>query len=240
MIAKLDNVNPVKVKIVYEDNHLLAAIKPPNILSQADHTGDADMLTLLKGYIKEKYQKPGNVFLGLVHRLDRPVGGIMVFARTSKAASRLSEQIRGRSFEKHYLAVVIGTGLKQRDRLIHHLKKDRTGNKVYVVDSRTTGSMEAILDYDLLAVSGRLSLIKVRLLTGRPHQIRVQLQAIGHPLYGDRLYGPDERGLHACPIALWAYRLKFEHPTKKDILDLTAGPPDAYPWSLFDRSLYSL
>ncbi len=236
----MDDVYLDKIKIIYEDNHLLAAVKPPNILSQADHTGDADMLTLLKGYIKEKYQKPGNVFLGLVHRLDRPVGGIMVFARTSKAASRLSEQIRSRSFEKHYLAVVRGTGLKQRDTLVHHLKKVKVDNKVYVVDSRTEGSMEAILDYELLAVSDRLSLIRVRLHTGRPHQIRVQLQAIGHPLYGDRLYGLDDRNMSSCPIALWAYKLRLEHPTRKEPLELTADPPDAYPWSLFDKGLYTL
>jgi 23S rRNA pseudouridine1911/1915/1917 synthase len=166
-------------EIIYEDNHLLVVVKPENLPVQADQSGDPDLLTLLKADLKLRYQKPGNVFVGMVHRLDRPVGGVMVFAKTSKAAARLSEQIRVHEFQK---------------------------------------------------------LVKVNLLTGRSHQIRAQLAALGHPLYGDQKYGagvnrPGEQ------IALWATYLAFKHPTKMEQLEFVSQPPAQYPWNRFAIAL---
>ncbi|HZK34482.1 MAG TPA: RNA pseudouridine synthase, partial [Bacillota bacterium] len=174
--------------------------------------------------------KPGNVYLGLVHRLDRPVGGIMVFAKTSKAASRLSEQIRTRSLERTYLAIVTNKGLQPSNTLVHYLYKDQKQNKVFAVGSKTKGAKEAILDYSVLYSMENLSLVKAQLHTGRSHQIRVQFQAIGHPIYGDRLYG-TQKFKHGQQIALWAYRIAFDHPTKKETLEFSLDPPNTYPWS---------
>ena len=220
------------VKIIYEDNHLMAVEKPANMLSQADGTGDADLLTVLKDYIKKKYNKPGNVFLGLVHRLDRPVGGAMVFAKTSKAASRLSEQIRKCDFRKTYLAVVHGVPAPPRGRLEHYLAKDERTNIVRAVAYNAEGK-KAVLDYEVIQSKSDLSLVKINLLTGRPHQIRVQFSAGGHPLYGDARYGlgpsrPERQ------IALWSLRIACKHPTKGEDMVFTSKPPvEAYPWNLF-------
>lgn len=221
------------LNILYEDNHILVVVKPANVLSQGDYTGDQDMVTLLKNYIKEKYNKPGNVYLGLVHRLDRPVGGTMVFAKTSKAASRLSEQIRQRSFKRTYIAVVANGSLKDTDTLVHYLLKDKRRNKVAVVDKETIGAKEAILEYRVLARKSDLSLIEIQLHTGRAHQIRVQLNAIASPIVGDQLYGTRgaDKGVQ---IALWASKIIFMHPTKKEELEFCSMPEKRYPWSLFD------
>lgn len=220
------------IKILYEDNHILVVVKPPNILSQGDSTGDEDLLTLLKNDMKIRYDKPGNVYLGLVHRLDRPVGGVMVFAKTSKAASRLSESIRNKEFKKSYLAVIHGTPTNLSGTLVDYLLKDEASNTVSIVSEASGKGKRAVLDYKVKAASGRLCLVEIDLHTGRSHQIRVQLSAAGHPLYGDQKYGAalNKSGQQ---LALWSARLGFEHPTLKQYLDFESNPPGEYPWNLF-------
>lgn len=215
-------------KIIYEDNHLLVVIKPANIPVQLDSSNDLDLLTELKNYIKEKYNKPGNVYLGLVHRLDRPVSGVMVFAKTSKAASRLSEQIRNNEFKKTYYAVVEGIPNKKgtfKDRLL----KDTKTNIVTVNDK----GKEAILEYDLINTKDNLSLVKINLITGRSHQIRVQFSHHGYPLYGDMKYNNNVKD----NIALFSNKIEFKHPITKVKMVFEENPQDKYPWSLFKEDL---
>lgn len=235
----------MKLNILYEDNHLIIAEKPPGVPSQADSSGDTDMLGIVKAYIKDKYAKPGDAWLGLVHRLDRPAGGVMVFARTSKAASRLSDQIRTRKFGKMYLAVVEGVPKASADRLIHHLLKDPGTNSVSVTTAAIPGAMEAVLDYSVLESENAAgsSLVQIRLHTGRPHQIRAQFAAIGHPLLGDRKYGGhgynehdgkhDGKGRGRTSLALWSMELRFSHPVNGTEMVFRSFPPDEYPWILF-------
>lgn len=220
------------VPVLYEDNHLLVVEKPVNMPSQEDESGDTDLLSLLKDDIKRLYGKPGNVYLGLVHRLDRPVGGAMVFAKTSKAASRLSESIRSRDFGKRYLAVVHGTPEAGQGRLVHHLLKDARTNTVSAVRPGTAGAKEAILDYSVLGTSGELSLVRIELHTGRPHQIRVQLAQLGCPLYGDQKYGAG-RNKPGQQLALWSAYLSFAHPVSKETLTFRSLPAEVHPWSLW-------
>ena len=202
-----------KLRVFYEDNHIIVVEKPFNVLSQADSTKDIDMLTIVKKYIKEKYNKPGNVYLGLVHRLDRPVSGIMVFAKTSKAASRLSEQVRTHKFSKKYLAVVNGK-LKNEDTFIDYLVKKE--NQDTVVTDKNHGKY-AELYYKLLKYdkASNRSLIEIDLKTGRHHQIRVQFSSRGYPLCGDQRYGKKDK----TQIALYAYSLSFYHPITKEIME---------------------
>ena len=222
----------IEIPIIFEDNHLLVVKKPPNILSQGDKTGDADMLTLLKEDIKIRYNKPGNVYLGLVHRLDRPVGGVMIFAKTSKAASRLSDQIRKREFEKIYMAVIYGKPSKDKNRLIHYLLKDSKTNRVSTVRKDYEGAKEAVLDYEVIETVKGLSLVKINLLTGRPHQIRVQFSTIGHPLYADQRYGPKGNN-EGQQIALWCHEITCQHPTLKERMSFTSLPEQQSPWDKF-------
>jgi 23S rRNA pseudouridine1911/1915/1917 synthase len=221
----------MKIPILFEDNHLLVVNKPPNILSQSDKTGDEDLLTLLKEDLKIRYNKPGNVYLGLVHRLDRPVGGVMVFAKTSKAASRLSNQIREREFKKTYLAVVRGK-TEHSGRLRHHLVKNPDTNMVTAVGRGTGNAKEAVLDYQLLESNRGLSLLRINLITGRSHQVRVQLAAIGHPLFGDLRYGAKVNR-PGQQIALFCQEISCFHPTLKEPMTFSQLPEDAYPWNLF-------
>jgi len=224
------------VEIIYEDNHLLVVKKPVNMLTQGDMTGDQNLLDLLKEYIKVKYNKPGNVYLGLVHRLDRPVGGVMVFARTSKAASRISEQIRNREFRKQYMAVVHGIPERKKGILRHCLVKDAKTNMSYVSHERDDKAKEAVLEYEVVSSDNinLLSLVCIDLHTGRPHQIRVQFSHEGHPLYGDVKYGlpltKDEK-----PLALFSHSITLWHPVLKNEMIFRAPLPDMYPWNLFDR-----
>ena len=219
-----------KLNVIYEDNHIIVVEKIPNIPSQSDATRDIDMLTLVKEYVKEKYQKPGNVYIGLVHRLDRPVGGVMVFARTSKAASRLSNQVREKIFRKEYLAIVDGK-IDKEGTLEDYLYKDEKNNVSRVVDKNNRNSKFAKLDYKLLAYDKEndLSIVKINLHTGRHHQIRVQLANIGHSIYGDQKYG--KRGKDK-QIALWAYKITFEHPTKKEKISFECLPKPIGVWNL--------
>lgn len=221
-----------EIEIIFEDNHLLVVRKPVNMLTQRDRTGDVDILTLLKEDLKKRYNKRGNVYLGLVHRLDRPVGGVMVFAKTSKAASRISEQIRTRQFKKDYLAVVHGVLDRVEGSLENYLIKDTKNNRVSTTKSSIPGAKLALLKYIVLGVYKDLSLIKIQLQTGRPHQIRVQLSEIGHPLYGDQKYGysinkPGQQ------IALWSNKITMIHPVLKNEVSFKCTPPEKPPWVRF-------
>ena len=218
------------VKILYEDNHIIVAIKPAGVLSQSDGSNAPDMLTILKAYIKEKYQKPGDVYLGLVHRLDRPVSGVMVFARTSKAASRLSEQIRSRRVDKIYRCVVTGV-LEGEGRLENFISKDESSNTVTVSDLEKPGFKASYLDYRAVSYKDGMTLAEVRLGTGRSHQIRAQMAHSGHPIIGDQKYGKKDN--RTKDIALEAYKLSFEHPVKREFITFEAPVPDTFPWSLF-------
>lgn len=220
------------IKVIYEDNHLLVVEKPVNILSQGDDTNDKDMVNLLKDYIKKKYNKPGNVYIGLIHRLDRPVGGVMVFAKTSKAASRLSEQVRNKTFNKTYLAVVHGKMKSDEDTLKDFLYKNKKTNMVTVVKKNHRDAKEAELDYKVLDLKENLSLLQVNLKTGRSHQIRVQFANRKHPLYGDQRYGKDINKV-GQQISLWSNKIEIYHPTTKEKMEFTCHPPDKYPWNIF-------
>jgi len=221
------------IPILYEDNHLLVVCKPPNLPTQADRSGDPDLLTLLKADVKRRYDKPGAVYLGLVHRLDRPVGGLVVFARTSKAAARLSAQLRGHDLGRSYLAIVRGAPPDQA-RLEDFLVKDGATNTVRVTGADTPQAKQAILSHRCLARAEGLALLEVTLQTGRSHQIRVQLAHAGHPLWGDGRYGNGRPGEQ---IALWGAALSLIHPTTGQPLRWTAPPPDAQPWTLFKDAI---
>ncbi len=234
--------------ILYEDNHVLGVLKPAGMLSQGDRSGDVTALDLARRYIKEKHEKPGNVFLGLVHRLDRPVSGVMIFARTSKAASRLSQSFHDREAEKTYLCVVSGDVEEDAGELSALI--ERTHNRSRVTSTETPRSKAAVLEYVVLGrVSGKegtgrgthprarrdssaLTLLEVRPRTGRHHQIRLQLAEAGHVVRGDLKYGavtplPDKS------IALHAARLRVAHPVRDEIIDLSAPPPSHEPWIYF-------
>lgn len=217
------------VRVLYADNHLLCVAKPPNMPVQADSSRDLDLLTACKAFLKQRLEKPGDVYLGLVHRLDRPVGGAMVFARTSKAAARLSEQFRLHTNEKQYLAV--GQGLCQEAlTLTDWLYKDPTTGSVRVVPPHTQGAKDARLTATPLACREGLTLFSVALETGRPHQIRVQLAHAGFSLWGDARYGGGLPGQQLC---LWSHRLTILHPTKKSPLSVFSTPPHAGAWKPF-------
>lgn len=217
------------IKILYEDNHLLFAEKPANLPVQGDSSGDIDMLSILKQYIREKYNKPGNVYLGLVHRLDRPVGGCMVFAKTSKSAARLSAQFSAHTAEKKYYAVLQGV-LKDETVFTDALLINEKTGMVNVVSKDTPGAKEAKLISSPVSVSENLTLTSVTLLTGRKHQIRVQHASHGLPLWGDARYGGGKPGQQ---IALWAYSLTVEHPTLKTPVTVTSMPPKNGAWLKF-------
>ncbi len=206
---------------LYLDNHLLVVVKPPGLLSQADRTGDDDLLSRGKHYLKERFDKPGDVFLGLVHRLDRPASGVMVLARTSKAAGRLSRAFRERRVEKRYLALVEGRLTGEGERVDHLLKENE---RVRIVDAGHPKAKRAVLRWKVLGVEDGLSLVEVGLLTGRPHQVRVQMAALDTPLLGDLRYGAA-RELDGRNLALHAYRLAFEHPVRREPMDFRAPPP---------------
>ena len=215
------------INILYEDNHVIVVVKPVNVLSQSDITGDDDMLSIIKTYLKEKYHKPGNVYLGLVHRLDRVVGGVMVFAKTSKAASRLSNSIRENNFHKDYLAICHGK-VKEYDTFIDYLKKENDFSTI--VTNEHDGKLSE-LSYELIEYNNEkdLSLVKINLKTGRHHQIRVQFASRGFPLVGDSRYGIDKEK----EIGLFAYKLSFPHPITKEIISFTYLPTNK-PFNMFN------
>ena len=216
------------MKILYEDNHILVVIKEANIPVCADNSHDLDLLTILKQYLKDKYNKPGNVYLGLVHRLDRPVSGVMVFAKTSKAASRLSNQVRINELKKEYKAIVMGKvdiSGRYEDKLLKNSKTNMTK-----VDEKGKIS---ILEYELIIYNPKInySLVKINLMTGRSHQIRVQFAHRKHYLYGDQRYNPYAKV--GEQIALCATKLSFIHPTTKEKLTFEIPLGDKYPWNVF-------
>ena len=211
------------MKVLYEDNQIIVVEKQPNIPSQQDKTGDIDMLTLVKNYVKEKYNKKGEAYIGLVHRLDRPVGGVMVFARTSKSASRLSEQVRNKTLKKTYIAVVDGKIENKEGILEDYLYKDERNNVSKVVNKEKKNSKLAKLEYEVLEYVEKTDLtkVKINLFTGRHHQIRVQFANFGHSLFGDQKYGTRGKGKQ---IRLWAFRLELEHPTTKENMVFESEP----------------
>lgn len=225
--------NEINLKVIYEDNHIIVVEKPANIPSQGDKTGDLDMLTIIKAYLKEKYNKPGNVYLGLVHRLDRPVGGVMVFAKTSKAAARLSEQVREKVFKKKYLVIVNGKFEEKKGPLKDYLLKNERLNKSRVVEEGTKNSKYAELDYEVLKYDKEqnLSLLKINLHTGRHHQIRVQLSSRDHSIYGDAKY--NGRG-SARQLYLWAYELTIQNVISKEEMTFTSIPEKEKAWKILE------
>ena len=218
------------INIIYEDNHLLVVEKPVNIPVQQDSSNDKDLLNILKDYIKQKYNKPGNVYLGLVHRLDRPVGGIMVFAKTSKAAERLSEQIRNHTFQKEYHAIVMGN-VKEKEILKDKLLKDTKNNIVTV----SPNGKDSELEYTKIKNKDNMSLVKINLKTGRSHQIRVQFASRNHPLYGDQKYNKQAKPKEQ--IALFASKISFTHPTTKEQLEFNIPLPTRYPWNIINNEI---
>lgn len=216
-----------KLNIIYEDNHLLVVEKPSGIPVQEDSSKDIDMITILKEYRKKNENKPGDAFIGLVHRLDRPVSGIMVFAKTSKAASRLSDQIRQNKFYKTYLAVIQGI-IPTKGKLEDYLIKNEKTNTSYVT-TKEKGKYSC-LEYNILSTKENLSLVEINLITGRSHQIRVQFSSRNHPLIGDSKYGNNPNNID---IALFAKSIKFIHPTTKEELVFDLNIPNKYPFNLF-------
>lgn len=232
----MSKVSYEDIKVLHEDNHVLVAIKPAGVLSQADGSDAPDMLNLLKEYIKVKYNKPGAVYLGLLHRLDRPVSGVMVFAKTSKCASRISEQIRKREVEKRYRAVVEGV-FQQKSGILRHyaLKDERTNTtRIFEPGKAPKDAKEVKLEYEVVGTSEyngkKISLIDIKLHTGRSHQIRTQMQYIGHPLLGDAKYGTS---LYKGDIALMSYLIGFKHPITGEYEEHKITACNELPWSLF-------
>ena len=221
--------------ILHEDNHVLVVLKPQNMPCCEDSSKDKDLLTLLKQMIKERDNKPGNVYLGLVHRLDRPTGGIMVFAKTSKAAERLSEQIRNGDFKKVYYAVLVGTLPKKQQVLTNYLKKNAINNMVYICGQTVEGAKFAELEYKVIEEKSNLSMTEITLHTGRTHQIRVQMSHLGFPIYGDMRYG-GENAVKGN-LALYATTLAFTHPVTKERLVFKVEPPKHLsPWKIFNTA----
>lgn len=242
------------LQVLYEDNHVLGVLKPAGMLSQGDRTGDVTALELARRYIKEKHDKPGNVYLGLVHRLDRPVSGVMIFARTSKAASRLSQSFHDRDAEKQYLCVVSGAMDEERGELSALIERAHTRSRIALNESER--SRAAVLEYRVLGRftpaevarmdhpltrrdPSAMTLLEVRPRTGRHHQIRLQLSAAGHVIRGDIKYGA-KAPLPDKSIALHAVRLRVPHPVRDEIIELSAPPPSHEPWSHFAAAIAAL
>jgi 23S rRNA pseudouridine1911/1915/1917 synthase len=221
-----------EVKVIYEDNHLIAVNKKPGDISQGDKTGDEPLVEKVKHYLKEKYNKPGNVYLGLVHRIDRPVSGVLLFAKTSKASERMGEIIQQRQFNKTYWAVVKNKPEHEEALLKHYLVKNEFENKSFAYNENNKRAKEAILHYKLIAAIGNYFMLEVKPETGRHHQIRVQLAKIGCPVKGDIKYG-YERTNKDGSIHLHARLLEFMHPIKKDAVQISADPPGDVIWNTF-------
>ncbi len=220
------------LQIIYEDNHLIAVNKPNGVLVHADETGDKTLIDQVKLYIKWKYEKPGDVFLGSFHRLDRPASGVVVFARTTKALTRMNKLIQERKVEKKYYAVTEDRPKEIEQTLVHYLIKDKAKNKSKVHKSQRSGTKRSELSYKLDAYLENHSLLKVNLVTGRSHQIRAQLKKINAPICGDLKYGATEK-LKYYSIALHCTEMNFIHPVKKEPVSIKCMPPDFHPWTLF-------
>ncbi|MDO5022163.1 MAG: RluA family pseudouridine synthase [Eubacteriales bacterium] len=223
---------PFEPKILFEDNHVIVALKPPNMLTQGDITGDVSLLDYLKNYIKDKYEKPGNVYLGMVHRMDRPVGGVLVFARTSKAAARLNKQVKDNSMVREYVCICEGEP-PARFTLKDYLAKDSENNIVRAVPSYLRIGKEAILHAYTVKSQNNTSLCAVQLETGRAHQIRAQFTSNGFPLLGDRRYNKNASG----QIALWGMRLTFAHPISGQNMVFVSPPPIEGNWQNYKNEI---
>ena len=224
---------PIEERILFEDNHLLVVNKLPSEIVQGDKTGDVCLLDDVKSYIKEAYNKPGNVFAGLVHRIDRPVSGAVIFAKTSKALSRMTIKVKEREFSKTYLAIVKNKPPHEAGELSDYMIKNETQNKSYIVSSNTKGAKLAQLRYRVIGSSDSYYLLEIELLTGRHHQIRAQLSHMGCPIKGDLKYGFPRSNPDAS-ISLHAYKVKFEHPTLKTLIEVKAPKPTGMPWDAFE------
>lgn len=216
--------------ILFEDNHLIVINKQPGDISQGDKTGDTPLSEVVKLYIKEKYKKPGNVFLGVVHRLDRPTSGIIIFAKTSKALERLNKKLRNKEIQKTYWAIVKNRPPKSSDTLIHFLKKDHQKNKSKAYEKEIKDSKKAVLHYSVLKELNHYHLLEIQLETGRHHQIRTQLAHIGSPIKGDLKYGFSRSNKDAS-IHLHARKIEFVHPVSKEPLTIEAKPPNDPVWN---------
>ena len=223
------------MEILYEDNHIIVVDKAPGEIVQGDKTGDTPLSEHLKAYLKEKYNKPGNVFCGVVHRIDRPVGGLVIFARTSKALERLNKMLREGEIHKTYLAIVEGHPEKQEAVIQNFLKSNGRINKTFVVDEKEPEAKKSILSYKTIAKGDRYSLLEISLLTGRKHQIRAQLSAIGHPIKGDLKYGA-RRSNPDGSISLQAHRISFKHPVSGKMIELEAPLPSSFRKLLPEQS----
>ncbi len=217
------------MEIVYEDNHIIIVNKKPGEIVQGDKTGDRPISEMLKDWLKEKYAKPGNVFCGVIHRLDRPVGGLVVFAKTGKGLARMNELFRNGEVKKTYWAITKKMPPKQEDTLTHYITTRERINKSYASTTPKEGAAKAVLKYRVIARGDRYSLLEINLLTGRKHQIRVQLSAIGCPVKGDLKYGA-ERSNPDGSISLLSHRIEFDHPVSKQHIDITAPLPDDRLW----------
>lgn len=224
--------NTLSDRILFEDNHLIIVNKLPSEIVQGDKTGDQPLSESVKRYIKKKYQKPGDVFLGVVHRIDRPVSGIVIFARTSKALSRMNELIKNRAIHKTYWAIVKNNPPEMNDTLTNYLRRDQKKNKSFVYNKPVENSKEAKLQYAVIANSKDYLLLEINLLTGRHHQIRAQLSKIGCPIKGDLKYG-FQRSNKDGSISLHARYVEFVHPVRKRLLKVTAEPPHDQLWDYF-------
>ena len=222
------------LRVLYEDNHLLGVFKPAGVLVQGDRTRDVTLLEMAKAYIKEKYGKPGNVYLGLVHRLDRPVSGVMLYARTSKAASRLTAEFAGRRVEKVYFAIVVGAPSENEGELVSYIERVRLRARIATLEA--DGAKEAALSYRVLARRSGLALMEIHPRTGRHHQVRLQLAEMGHPIVGDIKYGAPGV-LEGRTIGLHAGVLVVKHPTKDEYVRLAAPPPSVHPWTVFASAI---
>lgn len=227
---------PINERIIYEDNHLIVVNKLPSEIVQGDKTGDEPMSEALKRYLKEKYQKPGNVWLGVVHRIDRPVSGGVVFARTSKGLARMNQMLQNREMTKKYWAVVKDLPRETQGRLEHYLLKNEKQNKSYVVDQGKPGAKKAELLYKVVASAQNYHLLEVELLTGRHHQIRAQLSAIGCTIKGDMKYGFPRSNADGS-IHLHAREIAFLHPVKKEMIRLVMPTPDETLWKYFEQAV---
>lgn len=225
----------MSIQVLFEDNHLIAVNKPAGLLVQGDKTGDVTLADWVKRYIKDRYKKPGAVFLGIIHRLDRPVSGVVIFARTSKALTRMNALFRDRAIEKTYWAITRHELPELKDELVHYLLKDTTKNKTKAYDrlsNRNAKAKKAVLSYQLIGRLGEHRLLEVELKTGRPHQIRAQLGKIGCPIRGDLKYGA-ERPNNDGNIHLHSRRLAFIHPVKKEPVRIEAATPNEQVWRSF-------
>lgn len=223
---------PVSERILYSDNHIIAVNKLPSEIVQGDKTGDKPLSEIVKDYIKEKFNKPGNVYLGVIHRIDRPVSGAVLFARTDKALSRMNKLIHDRQIKKTYLAIVKNKPPKDQDRIMHYLVKNEEKNRSFPVKQDAPGALVAELTYKLIAASDTYYLLEIDLHTGRHHQIRVQLSAIGCPIKGDLKYGFPRSNPDAS-ICLHAHTIEFEHPVTHENIKIEAPLPTSDVWAFF-------